>query len=629
MNFNFLIDFDSTLVQLETLEVLADVALADAPDKDDKLTAVARLTDQAMNGEISFRDALAERLALINGRREHIEAVVERLKGNISRSFLHNRGFLKRNADRVFVISSGFHEVVEPVVASLGLRADHVRANRFAYADDGTITGVEQDNPLADGDGKVTVARNLNLDDELVMVGDGFGDYRVYEAGAAGRFYAFTENVSHPRVVEAAEKVAPNFDEVLFDCGYAPSVSYPKNRIEVLLLENIHQNAVDVFNREGYTVRTLPSGVDEDTLKREIRRVSILGIRSKTRLTADVLSHAERLLAVGAFCIGTNQIDLPAHARRGVAVFNAPYSNTRSVVELAIAEIVMLMRNLPDKIRAMHAGAWKKSATNSFEVRGKTLGIVGYGNIGMQLSVLAESMGMKVRYYDLEEKLGLGTAHKCNTLDELLETSDIVTLHVDGRPENRGLFGREQFARMRPGSYFLNLSRGQVVDIDALREALDSGHILGTGVDVFPKEPYSNKDPFESPLREAPNTILTPHIGGSTLEAQADIGHFVAGKLVEYVNTGATMTSVNFPNLQLPPLADAHRLIHIHENVPGILARINHVLAEHEINIVGQYLKTGEQIGYVITDIGTGGYSEPVLKAMKNIDNTIRARILY
>lgn len=629
MTVNFLIDFDSTLVKLETLEVLADVALADAPDKDDKVDAVVRLTGKAMNGDLPFGEALAQRLAIINANSAQLGAVIDHLKRNVTASVARNAAFFRDNADSIHVVSSGFHEVVEPVVESLGLRADHVHANRFVTASDGSITSFDADNPLVDDDGKIAVARALGLKGKLVMVGDGWSDCRVWQAGIADRFYAFTENVTHRRVVEAANRVAPNFDEILFDNGFKPSVSYPKNRIEVLLLENIHQNAIDTFEKEGYTVRTIPSGVDEETLKREIENVSVVGIRSKTHITEDVLKHAKKLLAVGAFCIGTNQIDLEACARHGVAVFNAPYSNTRSVVELAIAEIVMLTRNLPEKTRAMHAGAWKKSASGSHEVRGKTLGIIGYGNIGMQLSVLAEAMGMKVNYYDLEEKLGLGNAHKCNTMDELLENSDIVTLHVDGRPENRNIFARKQIERMRDGAILLNLSRGFVVDVDALSEAMANGHIHGAGVDVFPKEPYNNKEEFQSPLRDAHNVILTPHIGGSTQEAQADIGFFVAGKLTGYINGGSTNNSVNFPNLQLPPLSNAtNRLIHVHENVPGILAKINHVLADHDINIVGQYLKAGEQTGYVITDIATG-YTDPVLHAIRKIEGTIRARILY
>ncbi len=309
-------------------------------------------------------------------------------------------------------------------------------------------------------------------------------------------------------------------------------------------------------------------------------------------------------------------------------MFNAPYSNTRSVVELALAEIIMLIRNIPDKSAKMHRGEWDKSAAGSFEIRGKKLGIIGYGNIGAQLSVLAESAGMNVFYYDLVEKLALGNATKCASLEELLSTVDVVTLHVDGRKENSTFIGEKEFALMKPGSIFLNLSRGHVVDIHALKNAILNGTIVGCGVDVFPEEPKSNKDPFESELKGLPNVILTPHIGGSTQEAQENIARFVPSRIIEYINTGSTTNSVNFPNLQLPILDNAHRLIHIHQNVPGILAKINNVLADHDINIVGQYLKTNETIGYVITDIDKA-YNPDVIKALKAISHTIKFRILY
>ncbi|MDN5864779.1 MAG: phosphoglycerate dehydrogenase [Gammaproteobacteria bacterium] len=627
MKYRFLIDFDSTLIKLESLEVLAEVALGEAPDRTERLEAISSLTARAMNGEMSFGDALLERLALLDANRRHLADVVERLQHNVSDSFLRNRDFLRREADRVFIVSGGFRSLVEPVAKQLGLRADHVHANDLVFDEHGKITGCDASNPLAHDGGKVMVARKLGGDD-LVVVGDGWGDYEIHAAGAAKRFYAFTENAARARVTTAAKRVAPSFDEVLYDCGLKSSVSYPKNRIEVLLLENIHDNAVQSFTREGYRIRSVPTSLDADALREEISRVSILGIRSKTQVNATLLEEARQLVAVGAFCIGTNQIDLAACARAGVAVFNAPFSNTRSVVELAIAEIILLMRNLPEKMRAMHAGEWKKSARGSFEVRGKTLGIVGYGNIGMQLSVLAEALGMNVRYYDLQPRLALGTARSCASLRELLEASDVVTLHVDGRPENRGLFGREEFAKMREGALFLNLARGHVVDHDALHEAVAGGRIRGAGVDVFPEEPAGNDQAFESVLRGLGNVLLTPHIGGSTLEAQADIGRFVADKLVGYINTGSTMNSVNFPELQLPEFADAHRLIHVHHNVPGVVAEINGVLARDGINVVGQYLKTNEYIGYAITDVDKAD-CDPVLADLKRIEHTIRARTLY
>src|SRR5688500_1081306 len=333
-------------------------------------------------------------------------------------------------------------------------------------------------------------------------------------------------------------------------------------------------------------------------------------------------------MAIGAFCIGTNQIDLKTAAEKGVAVFNAPFSNTRSVVELAIAEMIILIRNIADKSIKMHKGIWDKSAKGSFEVRGKKLGLIGYGNIGTQLSVIAESLGMKVLYYDTEEKLSLGNAVKCKTMKEVLEQSDVVSLHVDGRVTNTNLVGQREFDIMKKGVIFINLSRGHVVDIKSLKENVLSGKVAGCAIDVFPHEPASNNEEFVSELRGLPNTILSPHIGGSTLEAQENIGNFVPGKIMDYINTGSTSNSVNFPNLTLPILENAHRLIHIHNNVPGILARINQVLADHGINIVGQYLKTNEAIGYVITDINKD-YDKEVIAKLRAIDNTIKFRMLY
>lgn len=396
----------------------------------------------------------------------------------------------------------------------------------------------------------------------------------------------------------------------------------------MLLLENVHPVAVASLREEGFKVETEGAALSEDELCERIRDVSVLGIRSKTQVTRRVLESANRLMVIGAFCIGTNQIDLKAATEKGVAVFNAPFSNTRSVVELAVAEMIMLIRNIPDKAAKMHEGGWDKSAKGSYEIRGKKLGIIGYGNIGTQLSVLAEALGMNVLYYDREEKLALGNATKCRSMNELLEQADVVSLHVDGRETNTNMIGSREFQLMKKGVIFLNLSRGHVVDIRALRENILSGKVAGCGIDVFPEEPASNAEEFVSPLRGLPNTILTPHIGGSTSEAQENIGYFVPAKIADYINTGSTSNSVNFPNLTLPTLNDAHRLIHIHENVPGIMARINRLLADTGINIVGQYLKTNEQIGYVITDIDKA-YDKEVIKALRKVEHTIKFRVLY
>ena len=392
-----------------------------------------------------------------------------------------------------------------------------------------------------------------------------------------------------------------------------------------LLLENIHPDARARLAKDGCQVDTLPRALTEDELVSAVDGVQLLGIRSGTHVTERVLDAAPGLLAIGAFCIGVNQIDLAAAARRGVAVFNAPFSNTRSVVELALAEIIALTRRLTDKNRQMHAGEWDKSAAGSHEVRGRRLGIVGYGNIGGQLSVLAEALGMTVVFFDTADKLALGNARRCGTLQELLEISDVVTLHVDGRPGNSGLFGAAEFDAMKPGSLFLNLSRGFVVDHASLRRHIESGRLAGAAVDVFPAEPRGRGEEFVSELRGLPNVVLTPHVGGSTEEAQQDIGEFVAGKLLDYLDTGATSLSVNLPGVALPVVPGTHRLVHLHQNVPGVLAKINQLLAEHDANIEGQLLGTRDELGYVLTDIGTE-YTAGMLARLQAMDVTIRLR---
>ena len=398
-------------------------------------------------------------------------------------------------------------------------------------------------------------------------------------------------------------------------------------RLKALLVENIHPDASARLAKEGYEVSTLPRALGEDELIDALDGVSLLGIRSGTEVTARVLDAATDLVAIGAFCIGVNQIDLAAASRRGIAVFNAPFSNTRSVVELALAEIIAMARRLPEKNAQMHAGLWDKSAAGAHEVRGRRLGIVGYGNIGTQLSVLAENLGMSVYFYDVADKLALGNARRCSTLTELLESVETVTLHVDGRPGNHGFFGEAEFAAMRPRSLFLNLSRGFVVDHAALRRNIESGHLAGAAIDVYPQEPKGRGEEFVSELRGLPNVILTPHIGGSTLEAQQDIGEFVAGKLADYMSSGATSLSVNLPEIALGATSGAHRLVHLHQNVPGVLAAINGVLAQHGVNVEGQLLRTRDELGYVLTDIGSE-YSKGVLDELRAMPVTIRLRTL-
>ena len=628
LNKYFVIDFDSTFTKVEAFDVLADISLKDHPERESRKKQIIQITNQGMDGSISFRESLEKRLNLLAPSRHHLKPLVTKLKDSVSESFKRNKEFFEKYCDNIYIISNGFREFIEPIVADFHIKPENILANEFRFDEDGRVVGFDTENPLSANNGKVEQLRRLNLPGDVYVIGDGYTDYEIKHAGLANKFFAFTENVTRESVKSKADHITPSLDEFLYLNKLNTAISYPKNRINVLLLENVHPVAQELLKAEGFNVETYHAALTEDELCERIKNVSVLGIRSKTQVTARVLEHANRLMTIGAFCIGTNQIDLKAATKKGVAVFNAPFSNTRSVVELAVAEMIMLMRNIVDKSAKMHRGEWDKSAKGSFEVRGKKLGLIGYGNIGTQLSVLAESLGMKVLYYDTEERLSLGNAVKCKTMKEVLENADVISMHVDGRASNTNLIGSKEFALMKKGVIFINLSRGHVVDIRALRENVLSGKVAGCAIDVFPYEPVSNDEEFLSDLRDLPNTILTPHIGGSTLEAQENIGNFVPNKIMEYINTGSTSNSVNFPNLALPILDNAHRLIHLHDNVPGILAKINHILATHGINIVGQYLKTNESIGYVITDINKE-YDKEVIKELRAIENTIKFRVLY
>jgi D-3-phosphoglycerate dehydrogenase len=405
--------------------------------------------------------------------------------------------------------------------------------------------------------------------------------------------------------------------------------SLDKSKIRFLLLEGVHQNALDVLKNNGYTnIEYLKTALDEDALVEKIKDAHFLGIRSRTQVTERVLDAAKRLNSIGCFCIGTNQVNLKAAMERGVPVFNAPYSNTRSVAELVLAQSILLLRGIPEKNALVHRGGWSKSAEGSFEARGKTLGIVGYGSIGSQLSVLAESLGMYVIYYDVVTKLPLGNARQVGSMDELLANSEVVSLHVPEVASTKNMMGAEQFAKMKPGAIFINAARGTCVDIDALAAALASKHLNGAAIDVFPKEPKANDEEFLSPLRAFDNVILTPHIGGSTLEAQANIGLEVAEKFARYSDTGTTLSAVNFPEVALPPQQGKHRLLHVHKNVPGVLSAVNRVFAENNINIAAQQLMTNEAIGYLVIDVDAA-YSSVALEKLQEVVGTIRTRVLY
>ena len=407
------------------------------------------------------------------------------------------------------------------------------------------------------------------------------------------------------------------------------TTSFHKSKLKVLLLEGIHPSAERIFRDAGYeNIETVKTALTGDELKAKLEGVHFLGIRSRTTLTRDIFEAADKLVAVGCYCIGTNQVDLSAATEHGVVVFNAPYSNTRSVAELVLAEAILLLRGIPEKNAKAHRGGWAKTANDSFEIRGKTLGIVGYGSIGSQLSVLAESLGMRVMFYDVVSKLPLGNSSQVPSLEGLFGQADVVTLHVPDLPSTRNLMDQERISQMKPKSILINASRGTVVDIDALTKALEEKHLLGTALDVFPVEPKSNNDEFISPLRGFDNAILTPHIGGSTQEAQENIGVEVAEKLVRYSDNGSTLTSVNFPEVALPPHPNHHRLLHVHENRPGVLSAINSVFAENHINIGSQFLQTSDKIGYVVIDVDRD-YSDVALEKLSEIEGTIRCRVLF
>jgi|TARA_B110000902_G_scaffold154850_1_gene177755 D-3-phosphoglycerate dehydrogenase len=624
---NYIFDFDSTLTRVEALDVLAEITLTNNPKKEAIIQEIIDITNLGIDGEISFTESLEKRIQLLSANKADLSSLVTALKKQVSKSIASNRAFFEDFAEDIYVISCGFKEFIDPIVKEYNIPSERVFANTFEFAEDGAIIGFDAENVLSQHNGKIQCLKDMNLEGEIQVIGDGYSDYVTREAGVADKFFAYTENVSRAKTTENADHIAPNLDEFLYINGLPRNISYPKNRIKILLLENVHPDAFKKLSKDGFTVETVSKSLSEEELIEKIKEVHVLGIRSKTKVTANVVAAAEKLMVVSAFCIGTTQIDLEACKEKGVVVFNAPYSNTRSVVELAIGEIIMLMRSVFQRSTELHNGQWNKTAAGSREVRGKKLGIVGYGNIGKQLSVLAEALGMDVYYYDIEDKLALGNATKMDELSELLEISDVVTLHIDDNPANKNFFGEKEIYQMKDGAHFVNLARGFVVDIPALVAALKIGKLAGAAVDVYPEEPSKNGD-FDTALKGLPNVILTPHVGGSTQEAQRDIADFVPSKIMAYINSGNTVDAVNFPNIRLPRQTNAHRFLHIHKNVPGVMAKINEILATYDLNIIGQYLSTDPKVGYVITDLDKE-YNKAVIEKLRNIEGTIKFRVLY
>ena len=624
---NYIFDFDSTLTRVEALDVLAEITLENNPKKEEIIQEIIDITNLGIDGEISFTESLERRIKLLEANEADLSQLITDLKKQVSSSIERNKEFFELYSNDIYVISCGFKEFIDPIVKEYNIPSERVFANTFKFASDGKIVGFDDENPLSQHNGKIQCLKDMNLDGEIQVIGDGYSDYVTREAGVADKFFAYTENVSRDKTTENADYIAPNLDEFLYVNDLTRNISYPKNRIKILLLENVHSDAFDKLSKDGFSVETISKSLSEDELIEKIKDVHVLGIRSKTNVTQKVVDAAEKLMVVSAFCIGTKQIDLDACKEKGIVVFNAPYSNTRSVVELAIGEIIMLMRSVFQRSTEIHNGQWRKTAEGSREVRGKKLGIVGYGNIGSQLSILAEALGMDVYYYDVEDKLALGNATKLDTLEELLSISDAVSLHVDDNAANKNFFGEKEIAQMKDGAHLVNLSRGFVVDILALVEALKSGKLAGAAVDVYPEEPRKNGE-FLTELKGLDNVILTPHVGGSTEEAQRDIADFVPNKIMAYINSGNTVDAVNFPNIRLPRQTNAHRFLHIHKNKSGVMAKINEILAQFDLNITGQYLSTDPKVGYVITDLDKE-YNKEVIEKLRNVEGTIKFRVLY
>lgn len=620
MNSYIIIDFDSTFMKVEGLEELAEIVLKNSPDQERIVNEIKAITDLGMDGKIGFNESLTRRLNLLRVNQEHLDKLVRRLKRKVSDSFSRNKAFFKKFKGRIYIISNGFKDFIDPVVQPYGIDSAHVLANTFVYDEDGWVIGFDQNNELAHSKGKSKKLKKLDLDGEIMVIGDAYTDFEMVEAGIAHKFFMFTENVLRESILDKADHVTPSFDEFLYVNQMPRALSYPKNRIKVLLQGGLDEQVKSAFAAEGYQVEVGPAELEGEAFLRQLKDASILGIRAQTEVNPEVLKQTNRLMAIGLFDTGTGRVDLEACADFGVTVFNAPYTNTRSQVELAIGYMIMLMRQVPVYINAGE----KAETVPSHEIRGRKLGIIGYGHAGSQLSVLAEAFGMDVYYYDMIDKPPIGNATKCHTLKELLRKVEIVAIHVDDRPENTGFFDKAAFKAMNKNSILIDLSHGHAVDKKALVKHLKSGKVLGAAIDAFP----NGEEEDWAALRQFQNVILTPNIAGQTAEAQKETAAFVPTKVIDYINTGNTSESLNFPELQLPTLKNAHRLIHIHHNKPGVLANIDSVMAKHNINILGQYLKTNDQIGYVIVDINKK-YDKKVLKDLKQVKHTIKFRILY
>jgi D-3-phosphoglycerate dehydrogenase len=626
----FVIDFDSTFIQFEALDELAAIALQDKAGHEERLDKIRQYTNLAMEGKLSFPESLQKRIELLEADQSDINQLVKVLRRNISTSIQRNEAFFEEFSDRIYVISGGFKEYIAPIVGDYHIDPDHIFANTFTFNEEGRIDGFDHENFLAQENGKVRQLANLNIKGDIYVIGDGYTDFEIRESGLASGFYAFTENVERASLLEKADHVTPNFDEFLFKNELPRAISYPKNRLRAAIMSNLPNRVSEGFSEEGYALRFIPASSSKERLTSEIEQATILAIDPETTVTAEMLNRAQRLLAIGIYGTETGNVDMDAARQNGIVVFHAPHTSTRSVAEMAIGEMLTLLRQVPYINNSLHHGLVPKNRRTPQEIFGKTLGLIGYGSVGKQIGSLAEALGMEICFYDPQEVEGLGNAKPCRDLQELLTNADIISLHITDTEQNRNFIDEEAFEWMKEGAIFLNMSSEVAVDHGALAMHLKSGRLAGAGIDRFPEtdKPPHDYTVLQSHLRHLPNVILTPHISGYTTESKAKTASFVTDNIISFINSGSVDTGANFPDIQLPPFDHAHRLIHIHQDYPGTMAEIARIFAEHNINITGQYLKTMGGIGYMITDI-SHGYDEHVVDAIKNIPHTIRLRILY
>ena len=627
MAVQYVFDFDSTLTRSEALEELAEISLRNKTEKKQILEKIKFLTDQGIDGTISFTESLEQRILLLSATKSDLEVLVKKLKKKVSPSFTRNKAFFKKNKDEIYVISAGFKEFIIPIVGMLGIPPEKVFANTFLFDENEKISGFDRKNVLSKSNGKIDQIKQLNLKGEIHVIGDGYSDYVMKSGGIAHKFYAFTENVSRKTAVAVADHITPTFDEYLYVNELPRSESLPKHRINVSISKSLTLFE-GMFEKEGFSVNTFTQKDLEDEEKQKILSKSFIFILDKNDyLPNHLVKRCKNLMCVASLSYSFENLNLKLLTEKGIAAFNAKQGNARSIAELVIAETILFLRNIIDKNREMHKGIWNDSTGNGCEVRGKTLGIVGYGNIGEQVSILAEQIGIKVLFYDKERITPFGNAQKTQTLQTLLKKSDIVSLHIPNSPENQMFFTEKHFKMMKQGSVFLNFSGHSLVDENALKKTLDSGHINGVGLDVHQKN-QMYKERFSSVFIGNSKVFLTPEIAGKTKESDVHMSDFIQRKVLSYLNTGNSVNCINLPEISPPQFSRSHRLLHVHKNFHGVLSQVNKIIADAGINVVGQYLKTRGDLGYLILDIDKK-YDKTIIDDLKSIPETLKARVLY